>query len=175
MEFYLKILWEKGLIMNRIFRSDNWICVHLNPIWHDKANFIIRTYLEERGGRHRWEQLWTRQLDENRFLICCIPFFAYNLALGDEVGTDVHHTIIRVVKHSENSTFRVWFGNAVNPEEVKSEVLYELRRFSIDYEWHSKNLLAVSVSAEDLAKAVSGFFLERQAEGKLQYETGRTH
>ena len=28
------------------------------------------------------EQLWARRLDEERFEVCCIPFFAYDVALG---------------------------------------------------------------------------------------------
>src|SRR5690625_5461577 len=64
------------------------IAVHAHPAWRDKANFMIFADLSESGLSGRWEQLWSRQLSETEFQLCCIPFFTYGLALGDRVTTD---------------------------------------------------------------------------------------
>ena len=46
--------------------------VHAAPVWREKANFIIRALLPERD---RSEQLWARQIGDQRFEVCRIPFF----------------------------------------------------------------------------------------------------
>jgi hypothetical protein len=35
-----------------------------------------------------FELLWTRTEDQERFELCCIPFFPYGMALGDLVSWD---------------------------------------------------------------------------------------
>ena len=57
------------------------------------------------------EQLWTRKIDAFRFEICCIPFFIYNLSLGDEVDTDDNFTVKNIARPSGQYTFRVWAKN----------------------------------------------------------------
>ena len=65
------------------------IIVHPNPAWRDRANFIIRGRINsaDSGSGPSIEQLWACQIDEFQFEICCIPFFLYNLTLGDVVTT----------------------------------------------------------------------------------------
>jgi hypothetical protein len=42
--------------------------------------------------------LWARQVGDRRFEICCIPFFLYDVALGDVVETDENYSLVRVVR-----------------------------------------------------------------------------
>ena len=46
------------------------------------------------------EQLWARRVDDEHHEICCIPFFVYDLALGDTVEVDADHLVTRVVEPS---------------------------------------------------------------------------
>lgn len=46
--------------------------IHAEPAWRERSNLIINAPLPEAG---RFEQLWTKQVGENQFEICCIPFF----------------------------------------------------------------------------------------------------
>jgi hypothetical protein len=73
---------------------------HVNPIYPEKTDFIIGAKCNYKTDEYDmvWEQLWARRISEFRFEICCIPFFAYDLALGDEVVTDKNHMITEVVK-----------------------------------------------------------------------------
>jgi hypothetical protein len=61
--------------------------VHLEPVWRERSNFVIAAEVPD-GGDTETEQLWARQIDEHRFEICCIPFFVFDIALGDVVETD---------------------------------------------------------------------------------------
>ena len=59
---------------------------HAEPVWRERANYIIQVSLEGYGMQPgALEQLWTRTQDQQRFEVCCLPFFTYGIALGDEV------------------------------------------------------------------------------------------
>src|SRR6266581_8592772 len=87
--------------------------VHQEPVWRARANFIIAAETPD-GGDAKTEQLWARQLGENRFEICCIPLFLYEIALGDIVTTsptkDRRYMVAEVAEPSGRYEFRAWFG-----------------------------------------------------------------
>src|SRR5947209_19841994 len=91
---------------------------HPDPVWREVANFMIHADIREEGSPFRLEQLWCRQLSDDRFIICCIPFFSYDLALADEVVTapagDHRYVVREVAKPSGHYTFRVWFPECAN-------------------------------------------------------------
>lgn len=91
--------------------------VHQEPVWRDRSNFVIAAAVPG-GGDTETEQLWGRQIDERRFEICCIPFFVYDLALGDVVETDGDYIVERVVEPSGRYVFRVWFGESFHPRDA---------------------------------------------------------
>lgn len=143
--------------------------VHQEPVWRERSNFIIAAELAESDVKT--EQLWARQLDEHRFEICCIPFFVYDLALGDVVETDDTYLVRSVVKPSGRFVFRVWFGESFHPRD---EIAERLEALGAVLEWSSPNLLAVDAADEELAKVISGWLLEQEQQGHLVYETGKT-
>lgn len=159
--------------MNKIFQPDDYVAVHENPVWRDKSDFIIRACLEDKEDRNEWEQLWVKQLAEQRFSICCIPFFAFNLALGDEVETDSNFVLSKVVKASGQITFRVWFGNSTQLG-IKDGVISQIKKIGALFEWSSANLLAVSAKDANQAQQVANYLYSREQMGELQYETGLT-
>lgn len=159
-----------------ISMADDWK-VHQTPVWRDRANFIIDVIVEEESdGSKVWEQLWSEQTGENRFLLCCIPFFVYDLDLGDEVETrsegEQRYVVNRVVRRSELYTFRVWFGGSDNPG-VRDEVIDEVERQGWLLEWYSKDLVAISVEFAR-AQEVADYLHGREISGDLVYETGRS-
>lgn len=147
------------------------IATHENPVWRKESNFIIHAGIE--GGR--LEQLWAQRIGENRFRICCIPFFVYDLALGDEVetspGRDKQYLLHHVVKPSSHYTFRVWFGQSPDPE-VRQRVESEAMRLGCQFEWFSDNLLALDAPDHMLAQRLASFLKAEQDQGQLTYETG---
>nr|WP_297402835.1 DUF4265 domain-containing protein [uncultured Marinobacter sp.] len=158
--------------MSKIFQRGDYVAIHENPVWRDESDFIIRAYLEENKGRNEWEQLWAKRLDDRRFSLCCIPFFAYNLALGDEVETDGSYVVEGVVRPSGQFTFRIWFGESTRPES-KGDVVRQLEAIGASLEWSSDNLLAVSAKGAAQTKEVADYLYSRQNAGDLIYETGR--
>ena len=147
---------------------------HFNPIWGEKANFIIRARIHDsRNDIIEWEQLWARKTEDNLYEICCIPFLIYDVALGDEVKVDPDHWITEVKKRSGHYTFRVWFGDSKDPT-IWEQVIRETERSGCLFEWYSNNLLAISAPTHDLAVMISGYLLQKAKSSELVYETGQT-
>jgi hypothetical protein len=126
--------------------------VHPNPVWRDRANFLIKARLPVLQSQDvpskEWEQIWCRQIAENQFEVCCIPFFLYDLALGDVVETGLEgenrYVVQRVVNPSGRCCFRVWFGKSSTPD-----------------------------SRDEVIEFANQLF-QREQDGSLMYETGRS-
>lgn len=154
------------------------IVVHNDPAWRERADFIIAARLEESDVKQklRWEQLWAKQLDHNRFEVCCIPFFIYNVDLGDEVETtDLEikkYVLNRVLKKSGRFTFRIWLSPAAKRELIIEEI--KDLGCLIEERWPGSRLLAIDASDDASAKTLANLLQDRQLQGLLNYETGRT-
>ena len=141
---------------------------HIAPIWRDKADFIIGVDL--RDSEHS-EQLWARRVADRRFELCCIPLYAYDLALGDVVETDSDHNVVRIVEPSGRYVFRVW--SAAAPEAAEP-VLGQLAAMGCLIEQGSAHLFAVDAKDATLARAVGELLAEEESRTELAYGTGRT-
>jgi Domain of unknown function (DUF4265) len=163
--------------------DDNDVAVHQEPIWRDRANSIIMVDVSDEGNPPRWEQLWPREVESHRYQLCCIPFFAYDLALGDIVDTETkgeHQYAVRsVVEESGHSTFRIWFGNSSGPDGhreggIHHRVLADLTAQGALMEWSSHNLLAVDVEPK-IVQQIPNYLWGLEQQGTLEYETGMMH
>ena len=152
-------------------QAGDFVAVHQDPIWRDRANFIFFVPIGTQDGKAEWEQVWGTQTAEQRFVLCCIPFFVYGLALGDEVETDTDFVVQRVVQASGQITFRVWFGS--QPAATRHELVREIEAMTPLLEWSSENLLALSARDETEAQKIADYLQAREEQGLLQYENGR--
>lgn len=125
----------------------------------------------------RYEQIWTRQRSDDLYQVCCIPFFLYDLSLGDIVKVETHDGVPRVQGVAERSghhTFRAWFGKAFFPV-VRDQIVDQMMATpGCLFEWYGTNLLAIDAENDVVAKAVAAFLENAERRGQLQYETGRT-
>lgn len=133
-----------------------YVAVYTEPVWRDRANFIIMAEIQEQTPSPEREQLWVKQLESFRFELCCIPFFAYDLALGDEVETDAQYLIRRIVKDSGHYAFRAWFGES-DDLSAQDDVVVKVRDLKCALEWSSANLLAIDAPNETLAQKVADY------------------
>lgn len=150
--------------------------LHRDPVWRERANFIVNAPIEESSAVHT-EQLWTRHDPATQlYEICCIPFFIYDLALGDMVAVraakDGSYAFDRVVTSSRHVTFRVYFGQA--GPRLQADVMMDLAKAPIRMERFSENVVALDIEEKDSPQRLSDYLAQAQGEGKLIYETGRT-
>lgn len=153
------------------YQTGEYEAVHQSPIWRDRSNFVFAAYLGTKNGKNEWEQLWGQKIAPQRFILCCIPFFVQDIALGDEVETDADFVLQRVTKPSGQVTFRVLFG--AQDAIMRQQLVRELEAMKLLMEWSSENLLALS-AAEAEAQRLADHLQAREQQGLLQYETGRS-
>jgi hypothetical protein len=155
--------------------------LHDHPVWRAKADITLNMRIDSEDGVERTEQLWARRRGGDRYEICCIPFFIYDLALGDVVritpqgGRNIVEGVVETAGHH---TFRVWFGDGVlSPAAAaatREQVLARLEALGCAHEWFSDNLLAIDAPDDATAVTLADYLLEREEAGQFQYETGRT-
>lgn len=138
---------------------------HLSPVWRGKADFIVRAAIRDGG----YEQLWARRIDDTTFEICCIPFFVYDVALGDVVRTSATYDVEEVIESSGRGIFRIFFP--VEALQNRQDVVTRLAALSALLEWSSTSLLAVDASSR-ADEAVTDFLVEGAARGLFIYENG---
>lgn len=146
--------------------------VHRDPIWRDRADFIIGIGIDPSDTGITSEQLWARKVDESHFMICCIPFFVYDLALGDIVETDSSYNVRHVSATSGRFVFRVHFEQ--ERQKYSDEVVLGLAERGALVEWSSLSMFAVDARDAAHAQVVADYLHDRVQHEWLVYETGRT-
>jgi uncharacterized protein DUF4265 len=154
------------------------IAAHESPIGRSEANFVIHVDLRSSGMPGRWEQLWARQLDGNRFRLCCIPFFAYGVAFGDEVTTkptsESDYVMENVVRPSDRTAVRVAVLAEAGREDLARRLVEGVRSSGCVHEWYSERYLAIDCKSESTQLALLISVLKPlEAEGLIEFETSR--
>jgi hypothetical protein len=130
--------------------NSEFIATHVHPAWRDRADYIFKYSLEGHDDRE-WEQMWGKKNDDNSITICCIPFFAYGLALGDVVEIDHKSVFIRLKQESGNLTIRAWTREM--PADAKRPFVEAMLLYADNAEMHSDDLVAFNVSPDKFAVA----------------------
>ena len=109
-------------------------------------------------------------------MICAVPFWIYDLSLGDEVAvipsaegplvaTGLRH-------HADAFTFRVSWTHP-HPHQPWLGLMQELESHDCWFDVRSESFLALSAPGQH-AQAVADYLAAQETRGSFQYETGRT-
>lgn len=153
------------------------IAIHSEPAWQDRANFLIFADLADHDMPGRMEQLWAQQMDRDEFVLCCIPFFTYGLALGDRVKTSPRggreYVISERLHSSGRITYRCWFGDLApaTRDKARLDAVVLCQREGWLFEWSSTNLLAVDIPSALQQSRFATAFAPLLAQG-VTYERG---
>jgi len=151
------------------------IVTHAHPAWQQRANFIIRAAIPDPTPSKQVGQLFCQQIDRTRFILCCIPFFLYDLALGDEVMTNDAYELTGVAQLGGHFTFRALCEGTPDVQDfVGPEVMKHAKKLDCLYEWYSARLVAIDAPDYESARAISGVLFRLEEAQRLHYETGRT-
>src|SRR5690606_6884658 len=86
------------------------IATHTEPVNREQSNYIVRLALATDGMPGRYEQMWTRTDDGASHELCCIPFFAYGLSLGDVITLTSDDGAYEIASKSGHRTVRFAFN-----------------------------------------------------------------
>jgi hypothetical protein len=125
----------------------------------------------------KWEGLLAYRLSGDRARICAVPFWVYDLNLGDEVAlqdsAEGAPVVMGVVVDGGNYTFRVRFEHAADDDVRWRELMVELEPFGCWFDVRSPGFLAVSTPPAH-AQVVADYLDDRERRGDLLFETGRS-
>jgi Domain of unknown function (DUF4265) len=156
--------------------SDERIVTHDFPVWRDRADFVIRLNLDlpEIADLATSEQLWARKVGDDIFEVCCIPFFAYGLALGDLVQTrndpQAEYLVDKVLERKGHTTYRISFQST---DEWRSTIdeLRDLGCF-VEVRWENSKIVAVDAPSEQIRIKLEAYLIELESNGKVKCEIG---
>lgn len=149
---------------------------HDFPVWRDQANFILASRLNEPDvpEKYKWEQIWARQIKENLFELCCIPFFTYGLALGDHVSAATFEgrefVINRLEKSGGQKTYRLWFLEISNWGSIIDEIS-GLGCFA-EVRWEESKLISASAPSPETKKLLENYLVKLKSKGEITWEPG---
>lgn len=153
---------------------------HRAPARADRADSVVYVELPDDPGVFKWEQLPARRVSADHYEICAVPFFAYDLALGDIVETSrvtghgiVNLRIERVVSPSGHETYRVRFHHDVASDPEGTRLLEWIQSLGCEYELWSPRTAAIDTD-DDNAQVLADYLWDRYQAGAFEYETGRT-
>ncbi|MDX6320119.1 MAG: hypothetical protein QOC86_86 [Gaiellales bacterium] len=130
-----------------------------------------------RSDAVKWEGLLARRLSDSRARVCAVPFWAYDLNLGDEVGlmhsAEVAPVVTGVVVDGGNHAFRVRFEDAADNDGRWRQLMVDLERFDCWFDVRSPAFLAVSAPPAH-AQVVADYLDAREQHADLLFETGRS-
>ncbi|MDH3753153.1 MAG: DUF4265 domain-containing protein [Acidimicrobiia bacterium] len=149
------IVVRSGTELLEAVTTDPATAIHEDPAWQDRANYILRVDLEPHGMPGRFEQLWARQLGQDRFELCCIPFFIYGAALGDVVATGETPGGFEVIEHSGRRCIRVAFENGPIDDALHETFHAALVGARVAVEFHQPGYAAIDIPTEaDIGRVV---------------------
>lgn len=143
---------------------------HPNPVWRQRADYIIAATVDDRERPGRTEQLWARALSGHQYELCCIPFFLYGLSLGDLVETDSDHLVSRVVERSGRATFRAVLADRTSVEG-RERLIRGLEASGALVERSPTALIAIDAIPQ-VRQAVEAVLRDYERAGDLRYEDG---
>ncbi|UKA62759.1 DUF4265 domain-containing protein [Arthrobacter sp. FW306-04-A] len=123
------------------------IATHPTPVRRAVPSFMLRAVVDDVGGGDSFEQLWTERVGDDRFELSCIPFFAYDMALGDVVRAEAAtgYVIQSVVQRSGNGVVRVAVKRPEDVDAVHLRLHDLLGRLEYLCEWFAPGYVAISL------------------------------
>jgi hypothetical protein len=129
------------------------------------------------GGDVFWEGLLAKRTGSDRARVCGVPFWVYDVNLGDEVSlvdsAEGAPVADGIVIDAGNFTFRIIFHEADASDGRWQELMVEFERYDCWFDVHSPGLVGVS-APQGHARSVADLLSAKERSGELQYETGRS-
>ncbi|MFE3455088.1 DUF4265 domain-containing protein [Nonomuraea sp. NPDC059194] len=123
--------------------------VHDNPVGRSSRNYIAHVDLDRFGLAGQKEQLWLCPCEEGDYVVACLPFRVYGLALGDRVRLSADgSTIVEVIERSGHRVLRALIMPRPDQVQFMERVTGEVVSAGLVCEWSGDRHVAIDVPPE---------------------------
>jgi hypothetical protein len=143
--------------------------VHEEPALRADSNYIARIDLRPFGFDDEVEQVWLRRTADGVAVLCCIPFRAYGVALGDTVRISPDDYVTEVTARSGRRVLRALIVEP-DPADAAAELEARIARTALRFESSGGRHVAIDVPEGVEPSDLLDFMDEREAEGNLLWE-----
>ncbi|MEU9603213.1 DUF4265 domain-containing protein [Streptomyces sp. NPDC048057] len=144
---------------------------HEEPVWRGEGNQLAMVDLRAFGLERMLEQLWLREASESgSYAVCCIPFYAYGLALGDVVRLNASGGVERLVRKSGRRVLRVLFAEDRPSADSRSALREAVDACGLLSEWNGERQVAIDVLDASIIQPVYDSVQEEIRNGTAFWE-----
>ncbi len=147
--------------------------LHVSPE-AERADLVVWFAFHTEEDEPRWEGLLATSSADGHAVVRSVPFFLYDIALGDEVGTVTSSegalVAAEIRRRSDSYVYRVRFES---DDDRWLQLMRDLEPWSCWFDVRSPRFIALATPSEH-AQDVADYLARRELAGELQYETGRT-
>jgi hypothetical protein len=143
--------------------------VHEEPALRADSNYIARIDLRPFGFDDEVEQVWLQRTADGMAVLCCIPFRAYGIALGDSVSIAPDSYVTEVTARSGRRVLRALIVEP-DPADAAAELERHIVRAELRFEWSGGRHVAIDVPQGVQPSELLDYLDEREAAGNLHWE-----
>ncbi|MFK0106415.1 DUF4265 domain-containing protein [Streptomyces sp. NPDC091217] len=119
---------------------------HEEPAWRGSGHYMAMVDLAVFDLPGMREQIWLRETGvAGEYEVCCIPFYAYGMALGDVVGKSAADMIGQSIRKSGRRALRVLFTAPRPLNDSRSALRAALDSVGLLSEWNGDRQVAIDV------------------------------
>ncbi|WP_018684427.1 DUF4265 domain-containing protein [Actinokineospora enzanensis] len=121
---------------------------HPDPVWRPEPAFLAMVELAPFEIDGQREQLWFRRDEAGEYELCCVPFVAPGLALGDRVELDENWFVRGVRSKSGRHVLRLLFTEPRPPvglPDARPAVVEAVRANGLLAEWNRDRFVAIDI------------------------------
>ncbi len=152
--------------------GDSMIVTHDEPAARARTNYIVRLSLAADGLPGRYEQVWTRTEDNVSCELCCIPFFTYDLSLGDVVRQTSDDGEYQIVSKAGHRTIRFAIQDEKFRHEGHDSLLAAIASVGClaEFHGHMAGYGAIDIVGERQSESVRALLSPLAEQGLLMWE-----
>ncbi|MEW1778717.1 DUF4265 domain-containing protein [Streptomyces sp. NPDC086777] len=128
---------------------------HEDPAWRGENHEMAMVDLAPFDLPGMLEQLWLREVnEEGAYEVCCIPFYAYGVALGDVIEKGESGSMDRVIEKSGRRVLRILFSESRPALDSRPMLRRTLDSAGLLNEWNGDRHVAIDVPDDSVMQPI---------------------
>ncbi|WP_329365017.1 DUF4265 domain-containing protein [Streptomyces sp. NBC_01483] len=119
------------------------------------------------GFTDTFEQVWLENVGGGLYRVCCIPFHAYGISLGDTVELSPANTVLSLTEKSGHRSLRILFKSSC---DARVHLTEHLAKSAFQCEWDGDGYVAIDQSPQQDMASIFRIMSEAVDSGEAHWE-----